>query len=132
MMENLLRAALIDWLRSDPQLDVLNAIEEESPLTASVPWLGIAASAANDWGTKDRAGREVRVAFELVTRGDDPAADAALARGIEQRIHSLPSAQPEFAVVTTRFIRSRAERRARNLRALLLEYRFRLLANQTE
>ncbi|MBA4163704.1 MAG: DUF3168 domain-containing protein [Erythrobacter sp.] len=131
-MENLLRAALIDWLRSDPQLASLNAIEEESPLKASVPWLGIAASASADWGTKDRAGREVRVAFELVTRGDDSAADAALARGIEQRIQSLPAAHPEFAVVTSRFIRSRAERRARNLRALLLEYRFRLLANQTE
>lgn len=131
-MENLLRAALIGWLRSDPQLAGLNAIEEESPLKASVPWLGIAASAASDWGTKDRAGREVRIAIELVTRGDDPAADAALSRGIEQRIQSLPAAQGEFAVVTARFIRSRAERRARNLRALLLEYRFRLLANMTE
>ena len=131
-MENLLRAALIDWLRSDPQLASLNAVEEESPLTASVPWLGIAASAAADWGTKERAGREVRIAIELVTRGDDPAADAALSRSIERRIQSLPSAHPEFAVVTIRFIRSRAERRAGNLRALLLEYRFRLLANLTE
>lgn len=131
-MENLLRAALIDWLRSDPQLAALNAIEEESPLTASAPWLGIAASAASDWGTKERAGREVRIAIELVTRGDDPAADPVLSRSIEQRIRSLPSAQPEFAVVTTRFIRSRAERRAGNLRAVLLEYRFRLLANLTE
>lgn len=131
-MEILLRTALIEWLRSDPQLASLNAVEEESPLTASVPWLGIAASAAADWGTKDRAGREVRIAIELVTRGDDPAADPALSRSIEQRIQSLPSAQPEFAVVTIRFIRSRAERRAGNLRALLLEYRFRLLANLTE
>lgn len=131
-MENLLRAALIEWLRSDPQLASLNAIEEESPLKASVPWLGIAASAAVDWGAKERAGREVRIAIELVTRGDDPAADPALSRSIEQRILSLPSAQPEFAVVTIRFIRSRAERRAGNLRALLLEYRFRLLANLTE
>lgn len=131
-MENLLRAALIGWLRSDPQLAALNAIEEESPLKASVPWLGIAASAASDWGTKDRAGREVRIAIELVTRGDDPAANSALLREIEQRIQSLPAAQPEFAVVTARFVRSRAERRARNLRAVLLEYRFRLLANLTE
>lgn len=132
MMENLLRTALIDWLRSDPQLASLNAIEEESPLKASVPWLGIVASAASDWGTKDRAGREVRIAIELIMRGDDPATNSALSRSIEQRIQSLPAAQPEFAVVTSRFIRSRAERRARNLRALLLEYRFRLLANLTE
>lgn len=132
MMESLLRAALIDWLRSDPQLTALNAIEEESPLKASVPWLGIAASAASDWGTKDRAGREVRIAFELIARGDDPGTGFALAQAVEQRIAALPSQQPQFAIASTRFIRSRAERRARNMRALLLEYRFRLLANLTE
>ena len=45
-MENALRIALVAWLRDDPLLAArINAIEEESPLTATPPWLGIAASA---------------------------------------------------------------------------------------
>ena len=129
-MEHELRAALIAWLRSGPApLDALNAIEEEAPPRASPPWLGIAASASADWSTKDRAGREIRVAMELHTRGDEAAADAALARAIERRIESLPRAQPGFAIASIAFLRARAERRANNRRSVLLEYRFRCLAS---
>ena len=127
-METLLRAALIDWLRADPALDEsLNAIEEESPVRASPPWLGIAASASTDWSTKTRAGREIRIALELQTRGEDPSGDGDLVSAIEQRISSLPRMQDGFELVSTHFLRARAERRPRNLRAVLLEYRFRVL-----
>ena len=131
-METLLRAALINWLRADPALVALNTIEEESPLSASPPWLGIAASASADWSTKDRHGREIRIAFELTSRGDGPVAEFQISKAIEQRIEALPRDQSEFTVVTIRFLRARSERRARNLRALLIEYRFRILANPTE
>lgn len=131
-MENLLRAALLAWLASDPALAEINAFEEESPLSTSPPWLGIAASASADWGTKDRSGREVRVALELVTRGDDPGADGRTIAAIDRRIESLPASQPDFAIASVRFLRARTERRPGNLRAALLEYRFRLLANPTE
>lgn len=126
-MENLLRTALIEWLRNDPALGSINAIEEESPLGSSPPWLGIAASGSTDWGTKDRRGREVRIALELESRTDDPAADAALVETIEQRISSLPREQSGFEVAASRFLRARSERRPNNLRGTLLEYRFRLL-----
>lgn len=129
-MEHELRAALIQWLRSGPApLDALNAVEEEAPLRASPPWLGIAASASADWSTKDRTGREIRVALELHTRGDHAAGDAALASAIERRIESLPRAQQGFAIASIVFLRARAERRANNRRSMLLEYRFRCLEN---
>ena len=131
-MENSLRAALIDWLRSAPNLSGLNAVEEESPLRASAPWLGVAASAAAEWGSKDRDGRDVRIALELVTRSDEPVADSALVQAIEQRALSLPSPQPDFEIVTARFLRGRTERRTNNLRATLIEFRFRILATPTE
>ena len=131
-MENQLRAALIDWLRSDPTLGQINAIAEESPLSVSPPWLGIAASASIDWSTKDRTGREIRVALELFTRGDDAAADGSTINQIGRRIEAMPPAQPGFELVTTRFLRARAERRPNNMRAVLLEYRFRLLETPTE
>jgi hypothetical protein len=129
-METDLRAALIAWLRSDAVLaDLLNAVTEEAPARAAPPWLGIAASASGDWSTKDRTGREVRVALELHCRGDDPGTAAAATKAIEARVEAFPRSQDGFAVATIAFLRARAEQRAGNLRAVLLEYRFRLLAD---
>jgi hypothetical protein len=127
-METDLRAALIAWLEADTELMTrLNAVTEEAPSRASPPWLGIANSASADWSTKDRAGREVRVALELHCRGDDPGTAAATVRAIEARVEALPRAQAGFAVVSTRFLRARAEQRPGNVRAVLMEYRFRVL-----
>lgn len=128
-METLLRATLIDWLRSDPALaNTLNAITEEAPARAHRPWLALSASASTDWSTKDRNGREIRIALELHCRGDDPATAADLVSAIEARVESMPPDQPAFAIVTGQFLRSRAEQRTGNVRAILIEYRFRLLA----
>ena len=129
-MEIPLRAALLAWLRADPALAAqINILVEEAPVRAHPPWLGIAASASADWSTKDRAGREIRVALELHCRGDDPATAADLVKAIEARIATLPRAQAGFAIVTAQFLRARAEQRANNTRAVLLEYRFRVLEN---
>ena len=124
-METQLRAALVDWLRADPMLASLNAVEEESPLAATPPWLGFAASGSTDWSTKDRHGRETRIALELVTRSDDPAADGALIAQIDRRIEALDPTSEGLELASVRFLRARAERRPNNLRAVLLEYRFR-------
>ena len=129
-METQLRAALLDWLRGDPALSAaLNSVTEEAPVAASPPWLGIAASASAEWGSKTEPGREIRIALELHTRGQDAGGDGALVRAIDERVQALPRAQPGFDVVTARFLRARAEHRARNLRSVLLEYRFRVLAS---
>ena len=129
-MEVDLRAALIAWLRADAVLaNLLNAVTEEAPSRASPPWLALVASASGDWSTKDRAGREVRVALELHCRGDDPGTAAALSRAVEARIEALPRSQDGFAVASIGFLRARAEQRPGNLRAVLFEYRFRLLAD---
>jgi hypothetical protein len=128
-METPLRAALVEWLRADPILAAeLNAVAEEAPARASPPWLGIAASAGADWSVKGVAGREIRVALELHYRGDDPATGIAVAQAIEGRVASLPRAQEEFDIVSIVFLRSRVEQRPGNVRAALVEYRFRLLA----
>ena len=125
-MENDLRAVLIAWLAADPALAGINAIEEESPLSVTPPWLGIAASASVDWGTKDRPGREIRIALELETRTDLTGGDAMLLGAIERRMLELPPFHAGFELASIRFLRSRSEARADNLRAALLEYRFRL------
>ena len=128
-MEIALRAALIAWLAADPALAAsLNGIAEEALLRTSLPWLALAASASADWSSKSHAGREVRIAVELHCRGDRPDAAADLVTAIENRIAALPRAQSGFAVVNSQFLRARAEQRGESRRAILLEYRFRLLA----
>jgi hypothetical protein len=128
-MELPLRAALLAWLSEDPLLAVqLNAVVEEAPSRTALPWLALAASASADWSTKTAAGREVRVALELHCRGDRPDDASALVAAIERRVESLPAAQRGFTVATIQFLRARAEQRPANTRAVLLEYRFRLIA----
>ena len=132
-MENALRSTLIGWLAADASLSgSLNAIIEQGPSPAPAPTLSIAASASSDWSSKTSMGREVRLAFELLTRADDLAATAAIAAQIEHRIATLSPDQDGFRVVVTQFVRSRVERRKRGLAAAILEYRFRLLAIPTE
>lgn len=130
-METAFRAVLLAWLAADVALaSALNAIVEEAPLRAALPWLALTASASTDWSTKDANGREVRVALELNYRGDDPLADSGLIAAIERRVESLPADQSAtgFRVVSLLFLRARAEQRGEALRALRLEYRARLLA----
>lgn len=127
-MESLFRAALAEWLRGDAVLaGMVNAIEEEGPVAASPPAVAFVASASADWSWKGGSGREVRLALELTDRSDDGARTAAIAARIEQRVATLAPAQDGFRVVVTQFLRSRVERRARSMRAVLLEYRFLLL-----
>ena len=129
-MEIPLRAALLAWLAADPVLAAqLNAVTEEAPSRTALPWLAVAASASADWSAKDMTGREVRIALELHCRGDQPGAAADLVAAIEARIAALPSVQAGLRVVTVTFLRARAEMRSANTRAVLLEYRFRVLAN---
>ncbi len=128
-MEILLRAALLAWLAADATLvATLNAVTEEAPLRTALPWLAVAASASADWSAKEVPGREVRIALELHCRGDQPGAAAALVAAIEARIAALPPDQPGLRVVSVIFMRARAEMRSANTRAVLLEYRFRVLA----
>ena len=128
-MEIPLRAAVLAWLAADPALAAqLNAIVEEAPSRTALPWLAVAASASADWSAKDVSGREVRIALELHCRGDQPDNAADLIGAIEARINALPPDQAGLHVVNITFLRARAEQRGANTRAVLLEYRFRVLA----
>ncbi|WP_379923171.1 DUF3168 domain-containing protein [Erythrobacter sp. R86502] len=127
-MENDLRATLVAWLAADPALAAIHTVAEEAPLSVTPPWLGIAASASADWGTKERNGREVRVALELETFTDLTSGDSELLRAIERRVLDLPPFQPGFEVASIRFLRSRSQARPDNRRGALVEYRFRIFA----
>lgn len=132
-MEYLLRSALLDWLRSGPSpLDHINTYEEETSLRTTPPWLGISASASQDWSTKDRRGRVIRVAIEIVARGDNSQFHAELLRAAAARIEDMPRLQDSYHIVNITFLRGRNELRAKNLRAGLLEYQFHCLETVSE
>ena len=123
------RRDLIAWLAADATLAAsCNTIGEEHPPAPSPPALAIAAQAGGEWGAKGAPGRAIRIALELRLRDDDPDAAALLAEAVERRIATLPPDQGTYRVVVTQFVRSRAERRAGNLRAVLIEYRFLVLS----
>ena len=116
-MEVLLRSALINWLAASTTLaPLLNSVTEEAPSRASVPWLARAASAATDRSTKTAVGR------------DQPDSAATLVAAVDGAVTSLPRGQAGFTVTSIQFLRSRAEQRPDNARAILLEYRFRTQA----
>ena len=128
MWEIALREALIAHLTADPALaGELNAVLEEAPLRTAPPWLAVVASASADWSTKSETGREVRVALELHMRGDDPGAGRNLAGDICAAVEALPPDRGDFRIANTRFLRARVEQRPENRRAMLIEYRFRLI-----
>lgn len=130
-MEIAFRAALISWLAADSALSSgLNAIVEEAPSRTALPWLALTASASTDWGTKDVRGREIRVALELNYRGDDPLSEAALVAAIERRVEAMPADQSAagFHIANLTFMRAKAEQRGEAMRALMLDYRARVLA----
>ena len=132
-MENQFRSDLIAWLAADPLLHAeINVVSEENPLETSAPRMSIATSASTDWSTKSGPGREVRIALELVERSDQSASLSNHLALTESRIATLNPEQNGYRVVVTQFLRSRAERRQRGLRAVWLEYRFRLLDTSTE
>ena len=127
-MEAQLRSTLLDHLRADATLmAAINLVDEAEIERASSPWLALVASASIDWSTKTAGGFEVRVAFELRLHGDDPATGSEIAGVVDAAVLSLPRQQERFHVVSAAFLRGRTERRERNVRTLLREYRFRLL-----
>jgi len=127
-MEVLLRAALLSWLASSSALSAaLSSITEEKPARTVLPWLSLSASAATDWSTKTEPGQEIRIALQLQCQGDAPAT-AALVAAIDAQVRALPPAQAGFAVISILFLRSRVEQRAPTVRAILMEYRFRVQA----
>jgi hypothetical protein len=72
----------------------------------------------------------VRIALELESRTDAVAEDAPLLSAIGRRVLDLPPFHSGFELASIRFLRSRSEARADNLRGALLEYRFRIFEPQ--
>ena len=79
---------------------------------------------------KRKALRRLRKAAELAARGEGPELsdwERTFLEEVEERIESLPRQHPGLTLASSTFLRTRAEQRPRNTRAVLIEYRFRIL-----
>lgn len=104
--EAAVRARAIALLAGDAELGgYVHGIFDGTPPRASAPYVAVGGAEGTDWGTKDRAGREVRLSVTLHGVGDSPDDDAA-AR-IEAVVAALRGAAADWSVVSARVVRTR-------------------------
>ncbi|SEH17403.1 Protein of unknown function [Sphingopyxis sp. YR583] len=101
-----LRGRALELLANDDALTgMVHGIFDGTPPRASAPYVTIGATEGSDWGTKDRAGREIRLTLTLIGIGS--AADDKAAGRVEAVVASLRGPAGAWTVVGARTIRTR-------------------------
>jgi hypothetical protein len=104
--EAAVRARALGVLGDDAVLaGLVHGVFDGVPARASAPYVSIGGAEGSDWGTKDAAGREVRVTLALVGAGD-AAGDAAAGR-IEALVPGLRGEAGDWRIVGARVVRTR-------------------------
>jgi hypothetical protein len=104
--EQAVRAKALALLVDDARLaGLVHGIFDGTPPRASAPYVAVGAVEGVDWGTKDRAGREVRLTLMLVGVGSG-VDDLAAAR-VEAAAAGLRGPAMGWSVVGVRTIRTR-------------------------
>lgn len=105
-VEGAVRARAIDLLaRDDALAAMVHGIFDGTPPRASAPYVAVGSADGVDWGTKDRAGREIRLTLALVGVGS--AVDDQAAARIEAVVTGLRGPAGAWSVVGARTIRTR-------------------------
>lgn len=104
--EQAVRARALALLAADAELaGMVHGIFDGTPPRASAPYVSVGAAEGGDWGTKDRAGREVRLTLALAGVGSAP--DDRAAERIEAVVAALRGVAGGWIVVGARTIRTR-------------------------
>ena len=104
--EGAVRARAIALLaRDDALAAMVHGIFDGTPPRASAPYVSVGTADGVDWGTKDRAGREIRLTLTLVGVGS--AIDDKAAVRIEAAVTALRGSANGWSVVGARTIRTR-------------------------
>lgn len=126
-LEQSFAIAVIDFLAGDPALVAqVNGVFHRPPAQVAAPYLVLDDVLATDWGTKDRAGREVRLAFIIRDGSDEAQAVAAIAAALEARLAAMPAPGADYHLVSLIPMRSRTLRIGA-LWTTTLDYRARIL-----
>ena len=104
--EQAVRAKALAMLAGDAALAALvHGVFDGTPVRVSAPYVSVGAAEGVDWGTKDRAGREVRLTLALVGVGS--AVDDVAAGRIEAVVAGLRGEADGWSVVSARAVRTR-------------------------
>lgn len=104
--EQAVRAKALALLAGDAALAALvHGVFDGIPARVSAPYVAVGAAEGADWGTKDRAGREVRLTLTLAGVGA-PVDDGAAGR-IEAVVAGLRGAAGDWSVASARAVRTR-------------------------
>ena len=104
--EQAVRAKALALLGGDSDLaGLVHGVFDGLPPRASAPYISVGGAEGRDWGTKERAGREVQVTLVLNGVGES-ADDGAVAR-IEAAAGALRGAADGWTVVGARVVRTR-------------------------
>ena len=123
-----LRAAMIDALRADPVLAAtLNGVFAGPAVRTSPPYAEIAETLSVDWDTKDRRGREVRLAVLVRDATETPARMMELADAAERAVLAMPRAIAGWHVASLVFLRTRIAGEAPGRWLAAIEFRARAL-----
>jgi hypothetical protein len=128
-VQAVLQAALVAALRG--QRLAVTAVFDAPPARAARPYALVEESLLGDWGTKDMAGREGRVAIALFDGGESPMRLRALAGEAEDAILAMPRAIGEgWAVVSVMLLRARIAREGEGRWKSVSEFRVRMLRSE--
>lgn len=120
--------AAIDWLAGDAALMAqVNGVFHRSPARIAAPYVLLDDVLATDWGTKDRPGRELRLAFSIRESSQDAGPVSAIAAAFETRLAAMPRSGTGYRLVSLHPLRSRTVRIGETW-LVTLDYRARLLA----
>ncbi|RYD44886.1 MAG: DUF3168 domain-containing protein [Sphingomonadales bacterium] len=104
--EGAVRARAIELLAGDDALAAMvHGIFDGTPPRASAPYVAVGTTEGSHWGTKDRAGREIRLTLTLVGVGS--AIDGRAAARVEAVVTALRGSAGIWSVVGARTIRTR-------------------------
>lgn len=123
--EQVVRSAVSAALMDDAVLLAgLNRVGDGGAAQAALPYAQIGEMLGSSWGTKDRAGREVRVSVLLFDRGD-AARIAGLSAAAEVALSALPRLIDGWETGGAVILRTRLTQRADGLRAAQIDVRVR-------
>lgn len=104
--EGAVRGRALALFASDGDLSGrVHGVFDGVPARASAPYVMIGVAEGSDWGTKDVAGREVRLTVALV--GVGAALDDATAGQIEALVPALRGVAGDWRIVSARVVRTR-------------------------
>lgn len=126
--ESVVQDAALACLRGNAVLAAgLNGVFAGPAAKASTPFAELGELLSVDWGFKDRAGRELRLAVTVRDTAETPARVQTLADAVGAAIEALPRDLPGWRVASLVFVRTRVVRDGVGRWAAVVEYRVRLM-----